>query len=76
MLGPADIDDWDEDESDRLRAAIRLLPIMRRMRDEPGAARAAIGATLATRLEAFSQDARRPVHELRSLLDDLRRLRV
>lgn len=76
MLGPADIDDWDEEESDSLRAAIRLLPIMRRLRDEPAAARERLGPALAARLDSFSRDARRPVHELRSLLDDLRRARL
>jgi len=76
MLGPADISDWDEDETDRLRAEIRLLPIMRRMRDEPEAARMALGSTLATRIDEFSRDARRPAQELRRLLEDLRRARA
>lgn len=75
MLGPADIADWDEDEADRLRAEIRLLPIMRRMAAEPDAARGTLGAALAERLDAFRRDARRPAHELRGLLDDLRRAR-
>lgn len=75
MLGPADIADWDEDEADRLRAEIRLLPIMRRMAAEPDAARETLGAALAGRLKSFRRDACRPAHELRGLLDDLRRAR-
>lgn len=71
MLGPADIADWDEDEADRLRAEIRLLPIMRRMAAEPDAARRTLGAALAERLESFRRDARLPAQELRNLLDDL-----
>ncbi len=72
MLGPADIADWDEDEADRLRAEIRLLPILRRMAADPRAARAALGRPLAARVESFRRNARRPAHELRRLLDDLR----
>lgn len=75
MLGPADISDWDEDEADRLRAEIRLLPIMRRMRDEPEAVRTTLGPALAARVDGFSRDARRPARELRGLLEDLRRAR-
>ncbi len=75
MLGPADIADWDEDESDRLRAEIRLLPIMRRMNGEPRAVRDTLGPALAARLESFQRNGRRPVQELRSLLDELRRAR-
>lgn len=73
MLGPADICDWDGDESDRLRAEIRLQPALRRMASEQQAIRAALGPGLAARLEAFRRDARRPAQELRSLLDDLKR---
>ena len=73
MLGPADIADWDESEADRLRAEIRLLPIMRRMRDEPAAARLTLGPALAARVDGFSREARRPAPELRGLLTDLRR---
>ena len=76
MLGPADIADWNEDEADRLRAEIRLLPIMRRMASEPDATREFLGAMLAERLESFRRDARRPAHELRRLLDDLQRARL
>lgn len=72
MLGPADIADWDEDEADRLRAEIRLLPIMRRLVNEPEVAREALGRPLAARLHSFSRDGRRPAHELRRLLEDLR----
>ncbi len=75
MLGPADIADWDEDEADRLRAEIRLLPIMRHMAREPDAARDSLGPMLAERLDSFQRDARRPAHELRRLLDDLQRAR-
>ncbi|MCB1539725.1 MAG: hypothetical protein KDJ25_02395 [Rhodoblastus sp.] len=74
MLGPADIADWDADETDRLRAEIRLLPIMRRISDEPHAAREALGPALAARLDGFRRDARRPAHELSRLLEDLRRI--
>ncbi|MCC0005640.1 MAG: hypothetical protein H6872_10985 [Methylobacteriaceae bacterium] len=74
MLGPADIADWDADETDRLRAEIRLLPIMRRIRDEPHAARKALGPALAARLDGFRRDARRPADELNRLLEDLRRI--
>ncbi|MCC2106408.1 MAG: hypothetical protein KDJ40_01995 [Hyphomicrobiales bacterium] len=73
MLGPADIADWEESEADRLRAEIRLLPIMRRMRDEPAAARLTLGPALAARVDGFSRNARRPAQELHSLLTDLRR---
>jgi hypothetical protein len=76
MLGPADIADWDEDEADRLRAEIRLLPIVRRMTSEPDAARQSLGAALAERLDSFRRDARRPAQELRSLLHDLRQARA
>lgn len=75
MLGPADIADWDEDDSDRLRAQIRLLPIMRCLSDEPRAAREILGPALAARLDSFRRDGRRPVQELRRLLDDLRSAR-
>jgi len=75
MLGPADIADWDEDESDRLRAEILLLPIIRRINVEPRAVRDTLGPALAARLECFQRNGRRPVQELRSLLDDLRRAR-
>ncbi|MFO1135595.1 MAG: hypothetical protein U1E30_10460 [Rhodoblastus sp.] len=75
MLGPADIADWDGDEADRLRAEIRLLPIMRRMSSEPDAVRETLGDGLAARLDAFRRDARRPAPELRALLHDLRRAR-
>ena len=72
MLGPADIADWDGDEADRLRAEIRLLPVMRAMAADPLEARKALGPALAARIEAFRGDARRPAQELRKLLDDLR----
>lgn len=72
MLGPADIADWNEDESDRLRAEIRLLPVMRLLEEEPGRTRTALGPVLAARLDAFRRDARRPARELRNLLNDLR----
>jgi len=71
MLGPADIADWGDDDCDRLRAEIRLLPIMRRLAAEPGAAHAALGGALAARLDAFRRDARLPHDELRRLRDEL-----
>ena len=73
MLGPADICDWDGDESDRLRAEIRLQPALRRVASEPQAICAALGPELAARVDAFRRDARRPAQELLSLLDDLKR---
>ena len=75
MLGPNDIDDWQGDEADRLRAEIRLLPIVQWFRRDPKAAGKHIDRALATRLRKFSRDSGLPHAELAALLQDLRAVR-
>jgi hypothetical protein len=71
VLGPIDIEDWSDGDEDRLRAEIRLLPIMRRLRMEPRETSAALTKEIKARLRRFDQDPNVPAVELRELLGDL-----
>jgi hypothetical protein len=73
MLGPNDIDDWVIDEGDRLRAEIRLLPVVLWFRRDPKPAAAHLGKDLAARLRGFARNSDMPLGYLGALLDDLRR---
>ena len=76
MLGPNDILDWGEYDGDRLRAEIRLLPLVRRFRAEPRPVAAILGRELLARLRAFDRNADLAPEQLRVLLADLRRASV
>ena len=73
MLGPNDIDDWTDDEADRLRAEIRLLPVFQSFRREPKPVAGRLGSDLSARLRKFCKNADMPLAQLGALLDDLRK---
>jgi hypothetical protein len=75
MLGPNDIDDWLIDEDDRLRAEIRLLPVVQWFRRDPRGAVKCLDRALAARLRKFSSKSGLPPAELPTLLHDLRTVR-
>ena len=70
MLGPADIRDWDADERDLPRAAIRSLQWEGRIQFNK------LERTLANRLRAFHNGAELTCSELDVLLIDLRRANI
>ena len=75
MLGPVDIEDWSAGEEERLRAEIRLLPLVQRFNRQPQQVAREIGRDMARRLEDFAARFDQPVKELDALLTDLKRTR-
>ena len=72
MLGPNDVEDWGESEDDRLRAEIRLLPIMHQFRDAPRQTAALLGRELAARVRQFQRNPQLSQDTLSRLLRDLK----
>ena len=72
MLGPNDVEDWGESEDDRVRAEIRLLPIMHEFRQAPRPAAALLGRDLAKRVRKFQRESQQSQDFLMALLHDLR----
>jgi hypothetical protein len=57
MLGPVDMEDWDRNEADDLRAEIRCLPVVLLFARDPGPTGRRIGKRLADSLQSLSQGA-------------------
>jgi hypothetical protein len=70
MLGGVDLRGWD-DESDLVRAEIRLLPVVHRFTSEPDVIQASLGKDLSRRLRAFNDGQDLDVSALRALHADL-----
>jgi hypothetical protein len=70
MLGGVDLMDWAE-ESDLVRAEIRLLPVVDRFKSDPGLMRIILGNDLSDPLREFIKGRDLNLEALRCLLADL-----
>ena len=71
MLGPVDIEDWLSCDEDRLRAEIRLIPVVQRFSKQPTDVSREVGRDMARRLDDFNRRFDQSVCELDRLLADL-----